>query len=318
MLPPLVVQASPIRRPRVNGRSGACCGAIPGSSNGGHGSSPASDPWLFWDLDFGGGIPNSFVSRQRAIHLNQLFGGGLSAFIGAGQPWVGLPMMPSPQGNLALTQTLIASSPISGLGAGAMSPAQDYEPVLHATPAGAGYAVSSSAYQYAQGVAAVGAVLAVGMVPGPGEIMDLAVILDREAATWERGLAAVSLAASILTGGVAPNFGAVPRAAKGMDFYRGAKPGTPPSFVPRSNDFKIDTKTGFVKETHGVSVFDNAASVSSKGFIPHRVDQSSVPNSLRIIQRGRDPHHFEIVPKPGTNLSPQQFIDACGAIRCAR
>jgi hypothetical protein len=36
-----------------------------------------------------------------------------------------------------------------------------------------------------------------------------------------------------------------------------------------------------------------------KGFVPHEVDQSSIPESLGIIQRGRDLGHFEIVPQPG-------------------
>ena len=54
-----------------------------------------------------------------------------------------------------------------------------------------------------------------------------------------------------------------------IDFYRGAKPGIEPGFVPRPGDFKIDPRTGLVKDTHGVSVFDNPLSVSSKGFVPH-------------------------------------------------
>ena len=108
-------------------------------------------------------------------------------------------------------------------------------------------------------------------------------------------------------------------AAKGeAAFFRGAKAGEAPSFVPRPNDFKVDAKTGFVKDTHGVSVFDNPLSVSSNGYVPHRVDQSSIPDSLRIIQRGSDPRHFEIVPRPGANLTPQQFINACNSIVCVR
>jgi RHS repeat-associated protein len=104
----------------------------------------------------------------------------------------------------------------------------------------------------------------------------------------------------------------------GTNFYRGATPGEAPSFVPRTNEFKIDPNTGFVKDTHGISVFDNPLSVSAAGRIPYRVDQSSIPDSLRIIQRGGDPHHFEIVPMAGANLTPQQFINACTSIVCAR
>jgi hypothetical protein len=69
-------------------------------------------------------------------------------------------------------------------------------------------------------------------------------------------------------------------------------------------------------DTRGVSVFDNPTSVSSKGFVPYKVDRSSIPDSLRIIQRGSDLHHFEITPKPGANLTQQQYIDACSSIVC--
>ena len=100
------------------------------------------------------------------------------------------------------------------------------------------------------------------------------------------------------------------------NYYRGAKPGTNPSFTPRTGDYKIDPVTGFVKDTHGVSVFDNASSVSSKGFVPHQIDMSSVPETLRVIQRGADPRHFEFVPRPGANLTPDQFIRACSSIVC--
>ena len=105
--------------------------------------------------------------------------------------------------------------------------------------------------------------------------------------------------------------------AKGTDFYRGAKPGDAPDLTPRPNDFKVDGATGTVKPTHGVSIFDNPSSVSSKGFVPHKIDQSTIPDSLQIIQRGKDSAHFEITPKPGANLTPQQFFDACSSIKCS-
>jgi YD repeat-containing protein len=59
-----------------------------------------------------------------------------------------------------------------------------------------------------------------------------------------------------------------------------------------------------------------AKSVTSKGFNAYEVDQSSIPGSLRIIQRGADPSHYEIVPRPGANLTPKQFVDACTSIVC--
>jgi flagellar hook protein FlgE len=107
-------------------------------------------------------------------------------------------------------------------------------------------------------------------------------------------------------------------AAKGTNFFRGARAGEAPSFTPRRGEFKVDPKTGFVKDTHGVSVFDNPSSVSSMGLVPHQVDQSTVPDSLRMIQRGKDPSHFEIVPQPGANLTPAQFTGACNNILCIR
>ena len=99
-------------------------------------------------------------------------------------------------------------------------------------------------------------------------------------------------------------------------FYRGARPGEEPTFVPRPNEYKVDPSTGAVRPTHGVSLFDNPASVSSKGFVPYEVDQSSLPGELRIIQRGADPSHYEIVPQQGTSLTPQQFTDLLCQISC--
>ncbi|WP_347605685.1 polymorphic toxin-type HINT domain-containing protein [Acrocarpospora sp. B8E8] len=97
--------------------------------------------------------------------------------------------------------------------------------------------------------------------------------------------------------------------------YRGGRPGESPSLAPRPNDYKVDPKTGFVKESHGVSVFDNPESVAGKGFVPHSIDMRSVPSSLRIIQRGRDPRHFEIVPAAGANLTPRQYAAALAQIK---
>ncbi|MGV8991376.1 MAG: RHS repeat-associated core domain-containing protein [Thiobacillus sp.] len=123
--------------------------------------------------------------------------------------------------------------------------------------------------------------------------------------------------AGILFGLATRNLGGVAKGAEAA-FFRGAKAGEASSFVPRAGEFKVNPNTGFVKDTHGVSVFDNPLSVSSKGYVPHQVDQSSISDSLRIIQRGSDPSHFEIVPKPGANLTPQQFTNACSSIVCIK
>jgi hypothetical protein len=64
-----------------------------------------------------------------------------------------------------------------------------------------------------------------------------------------------------------------------------------------------------------VSVFDNRESVASRGFVPHRVDMSSVSGDLQIIQRGEDPHHHEITPRPGTSLLPEDYAALLRRIR---
>lgn len=157
----------------------------------------------------------------------------------------------------------------------------------------------------------------------PGERLDADVEAWRQqqvdAGKMDPVLAAAMAQGVVGVGGGRTLPGVDGSAAKGeAAFFRGAKAGEAPSFVPKPGEFKMDPKTGLVKDTHGVSVFDNPLSVSSKGYIPHRVDQSSIPDSLRIIQRGSDPRHFEIVPVPGANLTPQQFINACSSIVCVR
>jgi len=138
------------------------------------------------------------------------------------------------------------------------------------------------------------------------------------------GDAALSASSAIPFIGIGANIAKVGNRAgdvvdvtKEADFFRGAKPGNTPDFTPRPNDFKVDNVTGTVKPTHGVSVFDNPNSISSNGFVPYKVDQSTIPDTLQIIQRGKDPAHFEITPKLGANLTPQQFNDACSKIGCS-
>ncbi len=131
---------------------------------------------------------------------------------------------------------------------------------------------------------------------------------------------AVDAAVAVFTAGLGTKLESGLRAAEegGLSFFRGARLGSEPSFVPRPGEFKVDPVSGFVKDTRGVSVFNNPGSVSSKGFVPYEVEQGSIPSSLRIIQRGADPSHFEIVPTPGANLTPEQFINACASILCVK
>src|SRR5690349_21279432 len=72
------------------------------------------------------------------------------------------------------------------------------------------------------------------------------------------------------------------------DYYRGGN-----SLQPKPFEIKIDPATGLVQPTRGVSVYDRPDHLDRFGGA-HRV--TNVPPELCIIQRGKDPHHFEIVP----------------------
>ncbi len=72
------------------------------------------------------------------------------------------------------------------------------------------------------------------------------------------------------------------------EFYRGSN-----SVRPTPADVKIDPRTSLLRTTHGISVWDRPDGRERFGGA-YRV--TNVPEELRIIQRGRDPHHFEIVP----------------------
>jgi len=71
-------------------------------------------------------------------------------------------------------------------------------------------------------------------------------------------------------------------------FYRGGS-----SLRPRPGEVRIDPGTGLLRTTHGISVFDRPDNLDRFGGAYEIV---TLPDTLRIIQRGRDLHHFEIVP----------------------
>jgi len=73
-----------------------------------------------------------------------------------------------------------------------------------------------------------------------------------------------------------------------VEFYRGGN-----SLKRRPQDIRIDPVTGLLQPTHGVSVFDRPEGLDRFGGA-YRV--MALPDTLKVIQRGRDPHHFEIVP----------------------
>ena len=87
-----------------------------------------------------------------------------------------------------------------------------------------------------------------------------------------------------------------------------------PAFSPKPTEYRVDAD-GNVKPTHGVSLFDDPAFIPSR-LDPRRIDTSSVPEQLRIEQRGQNPAHFEIMPQVGTSLSVAEHADLLSQIRC--
>ena len=97
----------------------------------------------------------------------------------------------------------------------------------------------------------------------------------------------------------------------GPSYYRGAKGKEPPDFTLKPGEYRI-TKTGVVR---GLSLFDNPESLRSKGFTPHEVDLTTVPEEVNIEQRGTDPRHFEIVPSGGAFPPESEFQGFLDLIR---
>jgi hypothetical protein len=80
----------------------------------------------------------------------------------------------------------------------------------------------------------------------------------------------------------------------GTAYYRG---GT--SLIPNPGEVRINQATGLLQPTHGISVYDRPDGLERFGGA-YRV--TNVPETLRIIQRGRDLHHHEIVPAAPMSL----------------
>jgi hypothetical protein len=86
-------------------------------------------------------------------------------------------------------------------------------------------------------------------------------------------------------------------------YYRGGN-----SLKPKLRQVKIDPATGLVEAQRGVSVFNRPDNLDRFGgaFL-----LTKVPESLRIIQHGRDPTHHEIVPvSPMTMDDYEEALDS--------
>ncbi|KYC39841.1 hypothetical protein WA1_28130 [Scytonema hofmannii PCC 7110] len=93
-------------------------------------------------------------------------------------------------------------------------------------------------------------------------------------------------------------------------FYRGGG-----QFIAKLNEVKIDRNTGFVKPTNGISVHLDPNKVRRFGGAYKII---SLPNTLTMIQRGRDPQHYEIVPNEANLLSFEQFNSELGKIQAIK
>ena len=98
------------------------------------------------------------------------------------------------------------------------------------------------------------------------------------------------------TGGEEENAGEVVSKTVSVDYngastsvYRGGN-----DFSIKPNEVKINKSTGNVKTTHGVSINVDPNNVSKFGGA-YKIE--SIPEGLKIVQRGAKPEHFEIVPE---------------------
>lgn len=71
-------------------------------------------------------------------------------------------------------------------------------------------------------------------------------------------------------------------------YYRGGS-----SLVPRPIDVIINPNSGLLSTTRGVSVFDRPDGLDRFG---GAYEVGPIPGTLMVVQRGRDKHHYEIVP----------------------
>lgn len=71
-------------------------------------------------------------------------------------------------------------------------------------------------------------------------------------------------------------------------FYRGGS-----SLAPRRIDVIINRKTGLVMPTRGVSVFDRPDGLDRFG---GAYEVGPIPDTLRVVKTGQNPHHYEIAP----------------------
>ena len=89
-----------------------------------------------------------------------------------------------------------------------------------------------------------------------------------------------------------------------LSFYRGGM-----SLSPRKIDVSIHRQTSLLQPTRGISVFSRPDGLERFG---GAFQVTNVPPELQIIQIGRDPTHYEIVP--AQPMTWQDYEDALAKI----
>jgi RHS repeat-associated protein len=92
------------------------------------------------------------------------------------------------------------------------------------------------------------------------------------------------------------------------NYYRGGG-----DFTIRDRDIKIDPQTGLLKTTHGISLNTDPNGLDKFGGA-YRI--TNLPKSLKVIQRGKDENHYEVVP--GEQMSKESFQKALNEITTER
>lgn len=82
-------------------------------------------------------------------------------------------------------------------------------------------------------------------------------------------------------------------------FYRGGS-----NFEARPYEVRIDPETNYLKPTHGISIHQDADRVRRFGGAYKIL---FLPDTLKIVQRGRERSHHEIVPRYANLLTYQQY-----------
>ncbi len=88
------------------------------------------------------------------------------------------------------------------------------EQFRHREPGDEADSANAESLEQAKAIGMAAGLIALSMLPGVGEAMDLWTLFDSESAWWERGLAGLSLLLSAVTWGLTPNFGAWVRASR--------------------------------------------------------------------------------------------------------